>query len=246
MRRTIARHRSTTELLEDIIRSRKRTALLICSSKDDFLHQLIPALLDSPTSPAAPAIPSSNDEDVVEPGPPSAGVPQRHSLLIPTLKQLAATKQVQLAFCPTIDTLRAYLASHVRPSADTDPTSPLVVLVNAIALHHGTSEFSVQGLSRTLALAVSSAAAIQAPHIRLVECADVHDPTNPACGPSLWDAQVPLLSGSVRLAGEGASWAGRLTSVKRIAGRWFKFERVTEEPGRTEGAEEAMQEDVLG
>ena len=117
-----------------------------------------------------------------------------------------------------------------------------------MSLHHGTSEFSVQGLSRSLSLAVSAAAARSATQLRLAECADVHDPSNPAMGFRVWDSQVPLLSGSVRLSGEGGNWAGRSISVRRVVARWFIFEErkrreeehEVEKPRDDSGMEEEM------
>ena len=226
MKRTISHYDVVLDLLQDLIQAAIPTNLVIASSKADFLQQLVSALLSSQATSETLEIPSSQDDDhIVDQHSPSE--PAIHPLLIPTLHQLATSKQIHLAFCPTIDSLRAYLASHAVPPSHIDGQPPAlqVVLLNAIGLHHGTSEFSLQGLSRTLALAVSSAAARRALHLKLIELADIDDPTNPAYGHRLWDAQVPLLNGSVRLAGEGASWAGRVIKVRMVAGRWFEFEK---------------------
>ena len=51
----------------------------------------------------------------------------------------------------------------------------------------------------------------------------MNDPTNPNRGSRLWDAQVPLLSASVKLGQDGSRWGGRATSIRRIAARWFTF-----------------------
>lgn len=70
--------------------------------------------------------------------------------------------------------------------------------------------------------------------LRLVECKNFHDLDDPNRGYSLWDTQVPLLSGSVRLGGNGADWAGRAISVKMIASRWFEFEERTSQIARVD------------
>jgi hypothetical protein len=103
-----------------------------------------------------------------------------------------------------------------------------MLIFKLIQLHHSTSEFSAQGLSRTLACVVSAAARSNVTHLRLVECNDLRDPSNPHGGARIWNEQVPLLSWSVRIGGEGASWAGRAISVRHIAARWFKFEKSRE------------------
>lgn len=58
----------------------------------------------------------------------------------------------------------------------------------------------------------------------LCECTNAVDPTNARWGGGLWDTQVPLLNGSVRLRGEEGNWGGRGVSVKQIAQRWFEFD----------------------
>lgn len=243
MKRLISHCSSIPELLQELVTKPAHhvTGLIICSSRDDFLQQLVPSLQQGHQQRSRAAEPyevpsSQGDEAVIQSEEPTSEQPvSHHPLLTPTLSQLAATQKIRLAYCPTIDTLRAYLATLPPLPAVArggQPTSEItLILLNAIALHHSTSEFSAQGLSRTLALAVSAAGARwSASCVRLVECADVHDETSPAHGSRLWDAQVPLLSGSVRLAGDGAAWAGgRLISVRRVAARWFTFDARPED-----------------
>ena len=76
-------------------------------------------------------------------------------------------------------------------------------------------------------------------NLRLVECKDFHGVHDSTRGYDLWSAQVPLLSGSVRLGGDGVNWAGRAISVRKIAGRWLRFEEKRPEAARDEvGAED--------
>ena len=80
-------------------------------------------------------------------------------------------------------------------------------------------------------------------HLRHVECKDFHDVENSDRGYGLWTVQVPLLSGSVRLGGDGVSWAGRTISVKSVASRWMSFEeRKVDVP---EVAHQAEDEELL-
>ena len=100
-----------------------------------------------------------------------------------------------------------------------------LLVLDMLALHHGTLEFTLQGLSRTLATAVSAAHRSHS-DLTVIECQDIHDPTNPNRGTRLWDAQVPLLSGSVKIRLEGSRWAGRAMTIRKIASRWFTFEKI--------------------
>jgi hypothetical protein len=212
-----------TDLLEHLVdRPACHTTLIICSTREDFLEQIIPTIL----APQPQEIPASQ-ESLGDNEPTSKPLP--HRLLIPTLQLLARSRTVKLVYCASIDTLRAYLSSYVAPivaeeSASPTPSpKPLLVILDLVLLHHATSEFSVQGLMRTFAAAVGVANR-NSMDLTLCECKDIHDPTNPNRGPRIWDTDVQLLRGSVRLGSEGSSFAGRMVSVRRIAGRWFSFE----------------------
>lgn len=222
MKRVVTHHDTVQQLLQELLkershRSHETRALIICSTKQQFLEQLIPVF--SAHQPAQAVAPGERDQAEE-----TSESLQTHPLLDPTLRLISISKAVRLAFCPTINTLRAYLSTFTAlASTEPHPRSSLLIL-DLILLHHATSEFCVQGLMRSLASAVE-AAARNCMDLQLCECKDVHDIQNPACGPKLWDAQVPLLSGSVRLRGEHIGWAGRMISVRSIAGRYFEFER---------------------
>ena len=92
-------------------------------------------------------------------------------------------------------------------------------------LHRSTAEHSAQGLSRSLAAAVETAKftgqrlvlAESRMFIGEVGYEDVGSVGDP------WKEQVPLLSGSVRLGGEGRLLAGKTVEVERVVGRWCRF-----------------------
>jgi hypothetical protein len=234
MKATITNFEYATDLLEHLIDSHASpTTLAICSTRKNFLAQIAPVILTPRPQEIPPSQESFNDDD---PTPKSNPLP--HRLLIPTLQLLARSRTIKLVYCPSIDTLRAYLSSCAAPMVVPESTSsvsspkPLLAILDLVLLHHATSEFSVQGLMRTFASAVE-AANRNSMDLLLCECKDIHDPTNPSRGPRLWDTDVPLLSGSVRLGSGGSSFAGRMVSVRRVAGRWFSFEksrRSREEP----------------
>jgi hypothetical protein len=234
MKATITNFEYATDLLEHLIDNHvSPTTLAICSTRKDFLAQIAPVILTARPQEIPPSQESFNDDD---PTPKSKPTP--HRLLIPTLQLLARSRTIKLVYCPSIDTLRAHLSSYAAPVVVPESTSsisspkPLLAILDLVLLHHATSEFSVQGLMRTFASAVE-AANRNSMDLLLCECKDIHDPTNPSRGPRLWDMDVPLLSGSVRLGSGGSSFAGRMVTVRRVAGRWFSFEksrRNREEP----------------
>jgi hypothetical protein len=234
MKATITNFEYATDLLEHLIDTHASpTTLAICSTRTDFLAQIAPAIL----TPRPQEIPQSQ-ESFIDDDPTPKSNPLLHRLLVPTLQLLARSRTIKLVYCPSIDTLRAYLSSYAAPVVAPESTSsisspkPLLAILDLVLLHHATSEFSVQGLMRTFASAVE-AAHRNSMDLMLCECKDTHDPTNPSRGPRLWDTDVPLLSGSVRLGSGGSSFAGRMVSVRRVAGRWFSFEksrRNREEP----------------
>lgn len=222
MQGTIADFTFAINLLEALIDddSQRGPTLVICSTRRAFLRQIAPTVL-TPQAREIPASQEGLDEDEA----PQAPIP--HRFLVPTLGLLATSRALKLAFCPTVKCLRAYMSTYTASTmssftSDSDHMRSLIV-VDLLLLHRDTSEFSVQGLSRTLASAME-AAARNGMSLRLVECKDFYDVHDLNRGYSLWNAQVPLLSGSVRLGGDGVNWAGRVIAVRTIASRWFRFE----------------------
>lgn len=195
------------------------TTLIVCSSRANLLRQLIPSVTSA-----------TNEQDAVGDGEIDNSTSCRmHYLLHPTLQLLAISKTVKLVFCPELSHLRAQLSIYkapffeaglVPPQAET--CMPMLAILDMISLHHGTSQCSAQGFSRTFASAVE-AASRERHSLIVCECSDVHDHDNPARGGMLWNTQIPLLSGSIRLWGDGSGWAGRTVTVKRVAKRWFEF-----------------------
>ncbi|KIW87516.1 uncharacterized protein Z519_11839 [Cladophialophora bantiana CBS 173.52] len=212
------------ELLEDILNQTCHipTDLLVCSSKADLLEQLIVQLgrisIESETQTPLPQ--EEADAQFAE-----HSCKPRHILLSKTLHALSASQLISLVFCPTIPLLRGYLSGYVSRSTSPSTHSPgRIIILNLLAMHHGTSEFTLQGLSQTLAAAVSAGHRTNRV-LKLVECKDVNDPSNPNRGPSLWQTEVQLLSAAIKLGETGRSWGRRTISVMRIASRWFTVEQ---------------------
>lgn len=218
-------------LLNHILSTRDKNypaTLIICSSRDDFLQDLVHSM-------------------DIENGRDAATLQQS---IIPTLRNLSAATSVDLVFCASVQALLAHLSTCTPPhNQDGESQRRTIVLVNPIALHAPTSSFSAQGLSRTFAAAVEAALRIEA---RLVvaeteeslprpppideDMEDAMEATNEphVCekGKDPWEQEVPILSVSAARFATGAGerpWAGRVVKVNRVAARWFRFCKIMDE-----------------
>ncbi|KAA8652478.1 uncharacterized protein ATNIH1004_001382 [Aspergillus tanneri] len=186
-----------------------RTALLIiCSTKDVFLGRLVANTCAQPNK-----------------------TTDSHQLLTKTLGLLSKSTRIKLAFCPTLEHLRAYISViHLKNGSEQESIAgerkrahrPLLAILDLVALHLSTSEFSAQGLSRTFAAAVETSSREQMDLV-LCECQDSTGSDNDRRGGALWHVYVPLLNSSVRTGRDESTWGGRTVPVKQIAQRWFEF-----------------------
>jgi hypothetical protein len=220
------------ELLEDLLKSGQRyslhTTVIICWERPDFFNRLLQQISQAREQQHLREIPPSQHAaaEITEERDAGHNRHLEHTFLTPTLQLLASSKAIKLAYCPTVPSLRAYLSSYPplhASDARNGSRFPRILILDLLALHHGTSEFTLQGLSRTFASAVSAALRSQSA-LTLTECKDINDPSNPHRGSRLWNAEVPLLSGSVKIGQEGAKWAGRSITIQKIAARLFTFE----------------------
>ncbi|EXJ55747.1 hypothetical protein A1O7_08677 [Cladophialophora yegresii CBS 114405] len=216
------KHDSTLQLLEDIIQQtpqsqQSQTDLIICSTKEEFLGQVLAELHQRLRQD------SDAQDEPVSPAP-------DHILLSRSLHVLSASQHINLIFCPTITVLRGYLSGFAHNLTDTPPTLGPIIVLNLLAMHHGTSEFTLQGLSQTLATAVSAAHRTRRA-LKLVECKDIRDPSNPSRGAALWQAEVQLLSAAIKIGAAGQHWGRRTISVMKIASRWFTVEKRSQHSG---------------
>ncbi|KAJ5159923.1 uncharacterized protein N7482_006927 [Penicillium canariense] len=195
-----------TDLLQQLLDASAETRLIVCGTRTEFLVQLSAAIQLQRADP---------------------NYVLRHDLLTKTIGLLANASTIKLTFCPSLESLRAYLSVLVPDNAVSRGTeSPqgnaMLAILDMVALHGTTTEFSAQGLSRTFAASVESASRAKM-DLMLCECTNAVNTTSADWGAKLWDTQVPLLNGSVRLRGEEGSWGGRGVSVKQVAQRWFQF-----------------------
>lgn len=206
---TIAHCDLVPDLLQQLLQGNSDTHLIVCATRAEFLVQLTAAIRSQRADPDTAT---------------------SHDLLTKTIGLLARSSKIRLAFCPSLESLRAYLAI-LGPAVGvaTEDTSlshdrQLLAVLDMMALHVTTSEFSAQGLSRTLA-SVVEASSRAGMDLRLYECMNALDPSSVVRGRKLWDVNVPLLNGSVRMRSDQSTLGGRGVTVKRVAERWFEFDQ---------------------
>ena len=233
MSNSIALYCSTpVEFLEYILQnSVTPSTIVICSNREAFLERLdlsIRKSLDENIS-------TPTEEDASRPG---------HTLLLPTIHLLARSRAIKLSFTPTLQHLRAYLATQNLYRVETRGTethstsslhSPMLAILGMLEVHRSTSDFSAQGLSRTLSIAVEASMAlgrrlIVAEILPAIEDKDAiaMDENENEVQPDPWMEQVPILNGSIRSGDEQRVWAGRTVEVARVVGRWCRMVSLDE------------------
>lgn len=211
------------------------TTLLICSSRETFLQDLLQSLQADQNE-----IQEQDDTTLQD-------------LATPSLHNIFTTRHVKLVFCGSVQGLLAYLVAYGRhgsTNAIQAHSKARLVLVNPLALHATTPAFSAQGLSRAFAAATETALRTGAA-LQVVECqirqkrAQVgtegngdmtmsdegeNDQANEAevlVDP--WEQEVSILNVSARRFGSNSSdraWAGRTVKAKSVAARWLRFQRL--------------------
>lgn len=208
---------SVAEFLEEYIFHNDACAifLVVCSTRHHFLEKLFVAV----------QTPTRTDDSCKE------HEHGNHKLLTNTIGLLAKSSRIKLVFCPTVESLRAYISgsrmifpSEMTASIVQRDSRPVLAILDLLTLHNMTPEFSAQGLSRTLASLVE-AAARETADLVLSECADVAYPVDGETGQALWYADVPLLRGPVQPGeGDDNTWRGPGVPVRRVVRRWFDFD----------------------
>lgn len=220
-----------------LLKTHSLTTVVVCSTRERFLEQLIASVQSQLQEDEDHKVPDNEPSPLIEADQPSPSTlsTSAHSLLSNTIGSIASSQRVKLAFCPSLAHLRAYLStfqSHLSHGSidpekqDAMPEKSVIAILDFLAAHYMSTQFSAQGLSQTLALAVETAARDDST-ILLCECNDAVNLGDRDHGPRLWDLHVPLLNGgTIRSDHERASssWSGRHITVRQVAQRWFKFE----------------------
>ncbi|KAL4979569.1 hypothetical protein BDW66DRAFT_157392 [Aspergillus desertorum] len=146
-----------TDFLQYILDHDRFCVLIICAERETFLEQLLAAVHLHSTAPAS------------------------HELMTKTLGLLSTSRKVKTIFCPTLEHLRAYLSTGVDgqllATDRKEKSRPFLAILNPLALHRSSREFSAQGLSRTFASAVEVSTRANM-DLLLCECRDAADPNN--------------------------------------------------------------------
>jgi len=247
------------------------TTLIVCSTREAFLQDLLVAIRTSDGKSGTEIefehgeIATGDDErSELEQTPHHARrPPDVHPLLLPTLHLLSSSRTVDVAFCPDLTHLLAYLSVLLTRHATISDVpivsglhdsnsirKPLLAILNSIGFHRPTSSFSAQGLNRTIAAAVETAHQLNR-RLVIAECIDessheaMHDEdgigvdhegleerdradgTGASTSTSVWDEEVSILNITTKTFGAGQrGWVGRTVTIRRVAERWCRFERL--------------------
>lgn len=215
------------------------STLVICSSQHVFLQQLLSSIqsLQSANNDSVGNMESTEYDTFRADAP--------HPLLVPTLGMLALSRTLNVAFCSSLPSLRAFLSRHYEGvgSISDDSSNRALVFIGLLSLHRDTASWSAQGLSRTFAAAVEAAhwnnqrLIIFEPDNTSTSVADgAADATNAEEGMevdtnvsrssiSVWEQQVSILNITTRSFGAGErGWVGRTVKVRQVAERWCRFQ----------------------
>ncbi|KAK3390659.1 hypothetical protein B0H63DRAFT_466236 [Podospora didyma] len=178
------------------------------------------------------------------PQPPDAHKAARAAqLLAAPLYQVAIARHIRIVFIPTVSHLRAFLSvfsaeedSKISappltevvhgPSQKAAAAPPLLLIYGFLHVHRDTSEWSVQGMSSTASVFVETAKRVAFQAV-VVEPRTWEDDGGQVHAEEMLADMMPVLSGSSRRTGpdlEGSGWTGRTVDVRRVLGRWFRFQ----------------------
>lgn len=204
-----------SELLDSILAVHVHpTTVLVCWPRKQFLEALIQDVKEN-------HVPCPNDD----------GDHRSHPLLRATLRQVAVSRHIAMAFVPTVTHLRSYLAAFFACDSKTPPPpaeaappsgrcrpSPLLLVYGFLELHRDGTEWSAQGLNTSAAGLVESAAR-NGLKPAIVEPRKTESPEELA---TTLGEGVPVLNGSKMR--EDGTWSGRVVPVRRVLERWFQVE----------------------
>ena len=221
------------DFLEYILQnSAAPSTIVVCSSREAFLERIDLSIRQSLDD----GVSSLPGGDVSKP---------QHALLLPTMQLLAKSRAINLAFTPTLQHLRAYLATQNANRVETRETEahgmsslhfPILAILGVLDVHRSTNEFSAQGLSRTLSIAVEASMPlgrklIAAEILPAIEDKDAMatDENENEVQLDPWMEKIPILNGSIKSGDEERVWAGRTIEVARVVGRWCRMVSLNED-----------------
>lgn len=250
------------------------TTLIICQPRATFLASLlqcVPHVLPKRHRPAPPPSYQQPESALVDEEDLDSGHDQgdgeasrnksenendepekRHHLLIPTLHQIATSRDINTVFMPSVSHLRAYLAVfsskqdkdeqklRAKEFSKSGTKIPLLVVYGLVGSHKHTSEWSAQGLGLSLSTLVDASDREERGVVLVEELeygwdagteldVDARLEERKQLARKTWEERVPILNGSTRKFGiesEDGGWSGRTVEVGRVVNRWFRFKRA--------------------
>ena len=199
------------ECLNHVLKRKQATQLIVCCSQEQFLEKL---------TIEASSIP--HDEEAYQNG---GNEFSAKRLLNPTIRLLAQARYIHIAFAPSLAHFRAYVISLLLQARSENGSPKSLIILGLIASHRATSEFSAQGLSRTLALALEVATSMYE-SLQFIESWKLPDvQSEPEDSASVFRERVPILSGSLRDPVGDRVWTGRTIGVGFVFQKWCKIVR---------------------
>ena len=219
--RTALAFQSSAHLISYFLRGHALpVTLVVCSSREQFVAELQNACASEQSNAYEDFSSASSHGDF-------------SGLVMNTIEMLSLSSDVVLLYAPTLHHLRAFLSVH-RPAFSDEvfnaeaPDTTSLAFWGLIDLHRSTADYTAQGLSRTISLAVETAY-LAKQRLILAEpvIARTSDDSEETLVLSPWEEQVPLLSDSVKIEGGRQTLAVHSLQVGNIIQRWCSITAPT-------------------
>ncbi|KAI1919307.1 hypothetical protein LOZ58_006187 [Ophidiomyces ophidiicola] len=213
-----------SDFLEHILQeSSSGVKLVVCWSKEKFLQQLRLSIQQQSYA-HLPGLEAGGN------GAENSASPFCRTLLSNTIDIIDKSQKITLSFCPTLESFRAFLGTYTtcpRSTTESDQSElrnspPVLAIVGLAALHLNTCEFSAQGISRSLALVVETAARERL-RLILCECQDMTENGDIVSSGSIWNTRVPVLNIADKMKQHEVA-AGQTVEIKMVVRKWFRFD----------------------
>lgn len=167
----------------------EKDTIIVCCTRDIFIREIlqdirvpIPQLPNrDPHGPSHSDINAEAAED--------DNNDHKHLLLSSPISLLQTASNINIVYTSTIHHLRAYVSTLKPPSSSnnfSDISPPILAVHCILPMHYSSTEFSLQGLSRTFALLMSSTSSRSSRYRLLISV-----PQSELCG---LDAEIPLMN----------------------------------------------------
>ena len=215
---------SPIRYIDFVLRCQTKAVVIICSSREDFIQKLQLDYASRQDRGSDTASHNSTAEDFL----------LSQSFISPTIQVIASSRNVRLVYMLSLAHLRAFLSALEHTGEERTWSSgqlPILALVAPLNLHRSTGDFSAQGISRTIALAVETAER-EIMHLHIVEFVradstehSIVDGDGGSANSHPWKEAIPLLNGSIRPRPDEHTFAGRTVEIGSIVGKWCRMDK---------------------